>query len=1094
MSGPKKSLLSFSSLKEFINNPEIALKHYQNLHKILLTGVLISWWAVIGASFIWNFIGIKKAVMEIARHQLLSIYNNDLAYRHWIASVGGLYGYTEAIKPNPYLPDIPGREIITKDGKELTLINPAYLTRLAHEASNQHLTLSISLISLKSLNPINSPDEYEKKILLEFKKGKKEFFGVIDKDGKRYITLIRPLLIEKPCLKCHGQQGYKAGDIKGALCIKTPFKSYLSIMRNRQLNILIIHLLIGIIGSMTLIFIFKLIAGHHKTILEEKERLRTLMNAMPDLICFKDGEGRWLEANEFDLNMFGLNGVEYRGKKDSELAPYSPFYKDAFLTCEKTDELAWRQGTMSRADEVIPLPDGGEKIFDVIKVPLFYEDGRRKGLLVVGRDITEQRKITDELKRIYEFKELILNLAIEFINVSPEELDSHIDRSLQIVGEFLGVDRAYLIRVGYNNAFFITNEWTSQKVDSEGLDNLDRKGEPFPLTLDEFSRLLHDKYDFFIKDVDEIELKRLNLFLSSLKVKSFCLFPIRYQNDLLGGICLELFSDKNSGDIWKEDYVSLLLKFLTTIYGNAIIKDNILKKLEESEKRYRELFTRIPTGLYRNTPGKAGRFLMINNAAAEMFGYDNPEEMLHIDVSSLYPDPSKRIEVSDMLIRDGSIRNYELQLKKRDGTLFWVSVNADAIKGQYGNVLYFEGVVHDITKRKQAELEKAELERQLQQAQKLESIGRLAGGIAHDLNNLLVPILNYSELLMTQLTKDTKEYQYIKHIIEASEKGKEVIRQILAFSRKETFNLSPIDLNKLISEFKGLLERTLNENITLKIELADGLPLINADKGQIEQVILNLAVNAQDAMPNGGQLTIETSLEELNEKITHLNDISYGEYVCLTVKDTGQGIDEETLKYIFDPFFTTKPKGIGTGLGLSTVYGIIKQHKGHITVESRANQGSTFKIYLPAILKPYDNLKKDPDDKAIFSPDALKGTETILLAEDDVEVKKLVASILREYGYNVLEAGLPSNAVKIANDYDGKIDLLLTDVMMPEKNGKELYEELKRHFKGLKVIYMSGYAENIIRAKDIIQDGADFISKPFSYINLLKILRKNLKK
>ncbi|MFO7817023.1 MAG: ABC transporter substrate-binding protein [Desulfovibrionales bacterium] len=508
---------------------------------------------------------------------------------------------------------------------------------------------------------------------------------------------------------------------------------------------------------------------------ESEERLRTLINATPDIICFKDGKGRWLEANQADLRLFGLSEVDYKYKTDSELAEYTlPLYKEAFLTCEKSDENTWQAGKTHRGEEIVPTPNGEHKVFDVIKIPLFKPDGTRRALVVLGRDIT----------------------------------------------------------------------------------------------------------DF-----------------------------------------------KNS----------------------------------EKEK-----------------------------------------------------------------------------MKMRD---------------------------------------------QILQTQKMESIGRLAGGVAHDLNNMLSAILGYGEILISDPQIAEKHREKIELMHRAGVHSRDLVRQLLAFSRKQTLYMQTLDLNSVLNDFEKFLGKTIREDIDIRVNLDREPPIIEADRTQLEQTVLNLTLNAQDAMPEGGVLQIETGTKFLSEdELRHYPDCNPGRYALLRVSDTGSGMTPETRENIFEPFFTTKESGAGSGLGLATVYGIIKQHRGIIQVYSEKGQGSTFKIYFPLAEHAREDIPASKPEKETGTN---YGRETIMLVEDDEMVRELTEAILEEQGYNVLVAADGKTCLETVKKYPEKIHLLLTDVIMPGLNGKQLRDKVIAILPEIKVIYVSGYAENIVDSYGIAEDNALFIQKPYS-VELLR--------
>jgi two-component system cell cycle sensor histidine kinase/response regulator CckA len=386
----------------------------------------------------------------------------------------------------------------------------------------------------------------------------------------------------------------------------------------------------------------------------------------------------------------------------------------------------------------------------------------------------------------------------------------------------------------------------------------------------------------------------------------------------------------------------------------------------------------------------------------------------------------------------------------------------------------------DITERKR-------MEEQMRQAQKMEAIGRLAGGIAHDFNNLLSPILGYSDLLLDDKALDADIRQSMNEIMRAASRARDLVRQLLAFSRKQTLEFKPVDINKTVDKFEELLRRTLPEDIHISAELCPDLPPARADIGQIEQIIMNLAVNAADAMPDGGELMIRTSLSHPDDEQGAISvDSQPGPCIVLTMADTGHGMDKEIREHIFEPFFTTKGEQ-GTGLGLATVFGIVQQHNGKIWLKSEPSKGTAFKIYLPA--SGDTHVAESADE---IQTSTLKGTETILLVEDNEQVRHLANIILKKQGYNVLVARDSEEALELLGRHDGLVDLLLTDVVLPGMNGKELYEKAVQSYGNLKVLYMSGYTEDLIAHRGVLDEGIHFIQKPFSVRSLASKIRQVL--
>jgi PAS domain S-box-containing protein len=393
----------------------------------------------------------------------------------------------------------------------------------------------------------------------------------------------------------------------------------------------------------------------------------------------------------------------------------------------------------------------------------------------------------------------------------------------------------------------------------------------------------------------------------------------------------------------------------------------------------------------------------------------------------------------------------------------------------------------DITARKEAEEKRALLEEQLMQSRRLESVGLLAGGVAHDLNNMLSPILGYAEILRDELPADSPHQTDVREISRAGERARDLVRQLLAFARKQMLEMKPLDLNQVIGELARMLRRTLRDDIALETDLAPGLGAIRGDSGQIGQVLLNLAVNAQDAMPQGGTLRIETSAVRVDEAFAaSREEVKPGDYVRMTVRDTGAGMDKETMSRLFEPFFTTKEVGRGTGLGLATVYGIVRQHDGYIEIESAPGAGSVFRVYWPQAGEAIAPVETEE------AAAPARGAETILAVEDQSQVREMVCRMLRRQGYKVFAASNGRAALEIAAAHSGEIQLLITDLIMPGMNGRALYEHLRQAQPELRALFMSGYSEEEIGDHGALEEGMAFIQKPFTMPAFIAQVRHSL--
>jgi two-component system cell cycle sensor histidine kinase/response regulator CckA len=508
--------------------------------------------------------------------------------------------------------------------------------------------------------------------------------------------------------------------------------------------------------------------------------------------------------------------------------------------------------------------------------------------------------------------------------------------------------------------------------------------------------------------------------------------------------------------------------------------------MRESEERYRRLVELSPDGIIVNNQEK---ILFINSAGARILGGQKPEDLLGQAISRFFPhhDAQKMRERVLSCVNSNQTRSQsEEEMVKLDGKIIfieWVTVPF-VFHGEPAIQIVFR----DITDRKQAEAEKRLLEEQLRHSQKMEAMGRLAGGVAHDFNNLLSVVLNYTGFIKDSIDAQDPFYRDLEEIEKASKRAANLTRQLLAFSRKELAKPTVVNLNEVVAELDKMLRRAIGEDITLTCSFADDLWMTKIDIAQIEQVLVNLAINARDAMLAGGQLVITTSNQVISEEYARSRfDSTPGEYVMLSVSDTGMGMTPDIMEHLFEPFFTTKEKGVGTGLGLATVYGIVKGAGGQICVYSEPGVGSQFKIFLP---HAHETAKR-PND-VIADKKRVYGTETVLLVEDELQVRNLTERLLTMAGYKVLAASSADEALALMADHDGKIDLLLTDVVMPVMSGRQLAKNLCGQRPGLRVLYMSGYADDIIDKHGVLEPGISFLAKPFSPEQLFGKIREAL--
>ncbi|MDD5543721.1 MAG: PAS domain S-box protein [Acidobacteriia bacterium] len=501
--------------------------------------------------------------------------------------------------------------------------------------------------------------------------------------------------------------------------------------------------------------------------------------------------------------------------------------------------------------------------------------------------------------------------------------------------------------------------------------------------------------------------------------------------------------------------------------------------LEVSEERYRKFFEEDISGDYISTPD--GRLLACNPTFLKIFGFSSLQEALSTNVQTLFAQPESRRGYLALLSGKKKLERFGVEFKKRDGTRIYAIESSFGTFDESGNLLEIKGYIFDDTERKR-------LEEQFLQAQKMEAIGRLAGGVAHDFNNLLTAILGYSDLIQRRTTSDQWLQHHIDEIRKAAERATALTRQLLTFSRKQVIQPKVFNLNVVLTDMEKMLRRLISEDVDLRMDLEPRLSTIKSDPNQIEQVLMNLVINARDAMPHGGRVVIRTENVTLDKSVyLGSENLQPGQYAAITVSDNGSGIDAETLGHVFEPFFTTKEVGKGTGLGLSTVYGIVKQSNGAISVESAPGQGTTFKILFPAVGERVEESIRD----STAGP-AAGGSETILLVEDEDAIRELGKEILEMHGYRVLVAGNAQKAAEIIRTISGRIDLLITDVVMPGMGGQDLAQMVQSVQPLIKILFVSGYAEDVILKQGSLPPGRAFLQKPYVVSALTQKVREVL--
>jgi PAS domain S-box-containing protein len=512
------------------------------------------------------------------------------------------------------------------------------------------------------------------------------------------------------------------------------------------------------------------------------------------------------------------------------------------------------------------------------------------------------------------------------------------------------------------------------------------------------------------------------------------------------------------------------------------------RALRHSEKRYRSVIENIQDVFYRSDD--QGRLMMGSPSGAKMFGYDSMDDMIGLPLEHFWPNPQERQALLEGVKRDGSVKDFEAVLKRKDGSTFNAAFTTHFYYGEDGRVQGTEGIIRDLTNQKVAEKERQSLESQLVQAQKMEAVGTLAGGIAHDFNNSLQGILGYTQILLLNLQEDKEAVSVLNKIKTVTRRAGELTEQLLAYSRKVESKLRPVDLNQEVRQIENLLSRTIPKMIDIELHLSKDINIIKADATQLEQVITNIGINARDAMPEGGKLTIETENVVLDEWYCkrHVGAVP-GNYVMLSISDNGVGMDKEILEHIFEPFYTTKEMDRGTGLGLAMVYGIVKSHGGYIMCYSEPGEGTIFRIYFPALEMEPEPVRYRPEP---VQKELVGGNETILVVDDEDAIREFAEKLLNKFGYTVITADNGEKALEIYQEKKASVSLVILDLIMPGMGGEKCLEAILQIDPSQRVIIASGYSVNGLVRETLERGAKGYIKKPYELEPFLNEVRNVL--
>ena len=999
--------------------------------RLVLLGVI--WSAIIVGSLAWNLRVVWREALAQARGEARAALEKDLVYRAWTAGHGGVYApIGEDTPPNPYLSHLAERDITTPAGRELTLINPAYMTRQVHVLAEKRFGVRGHITSLNPIRAANAPDPWEQQALEAFEQGETEVDSVEKIDGQPFMRLMQAMPTEQGCLKCHAAQGYKVGQVRGGISVSVPLARNRASAMSHALPLGGGHALLWLVGILG-------IGGAGRSIMrQERERLRV--------------DSRYHDFVTSSVAAVWFYEVQPPMPLDLPVSEQPGYLYDACVLVEGNDALAQQYG-FGRFDEIVGwrLRDimGGDREAAIKEVFVPWVEN---GYCYDGAETHEQTR-SGEHKHFYNYGKSVFEnghlVRVWGTQIDITERKRAAEEARQRAGELA----------------------TILSTTTDGY-----------VVLDDTARVL-DANETYCQmtgyDLEELrQLRSYGLLVASsedaaqhigwLKTEGHDLFETQHRAKD-GGV----FPVEVSCSYWPDQ--NRILAFVRDISERRRVEDT----LRANEERYRSLSDAAFEGICVQAEG---RIVDANVALLRMLGYER-EDLIGQPVSICIA-PDTMAEVKGM-IESGNDELYQSKAVRKDGSVFHVETQAQTTT-QDGRQVRITAI-RDISDRREAEAEREKLREQLAQAHKMEAIGRLAGGVAHDFNNQLQAILGYTDMLLAEGDPAAPGREDLLEVKRAARRSADLTQQLLAFARKQTVSPVVLDLNETTAGMLKMLRRLIGEDIDLLWKPTPDVGLVRMDPSQVDQILANLVVNARDAIAGVGTITIETGPGAFDEEYCADHpEAAPGQYVMLAVSDDGAGMDEDTMANIFEPFFTTKGQSEGTGLGLATVYGIVKQNAGFVNVYSEPGEGTTFRIYLP---REMDN-QEAIDDPEPVAPQS--GAETVLLVEDDTALLKLAHQILSRLGYTVLAANGPEQALAIATEHDGDIHLLLTDVVMPKMNGRDLFAKLDELRPGLRCLFMSGYTADIIADRGVLDSGVDFIPKPFPRNQLARKVREVL--
>ena len=1122
-------------------------------------------------------------MLKGAENEARNYFRLNLAYRSWAARLGGVYASMDKVTPNPYL-SVPHRDVATAEGQNLTLVNPAYMTRMVFDIIKGSAPNPIisKITSLKPLNPHNAPDPWERESLVQFEqRTSADRSQVTELNGRPYLRFMSPFITERSCLECHAHQGYKVGDVRGGIAISIPMDGYYQSESRTRRWLLSGHLLLWLVGSVGIAASSRRRYAYQEKLRAGEEKFRTVCD--------------WTQDWEYWVDQHGE--IKYVSPSCEELTGYAPedFVADPDLLVGlvHTEDCAkFKEHHAKGADVAAPsslefrilTKAGVQRWINHACRPVF-SNGNFLGRRVSNRDVTERKLVEQELAIRAELLNCVSD-SVFVIDLQGRILDANqaawrtrgysreellsmsiADLSSSLVPHRLSLTRekgeAFLEsehRLKDGSSIFVeintriidyrgqpavlssVRDITQRKRTEESL----RRSERFNVSLNRISQA-------FLTSRNENEMYR-ELLVALLEVtespsglvgyldeagdlvcpsvsvagegprQGGALFPARSWGDTLWATALRCCEGRYSnhpqllpdGHL-KGDRCLMVplvcqgrsIALLMVVNRDADYNDEDLQMLQaigaqvapvlqarldqqhsaaalrDNESRLQIIFDVVQAGIIQLD--MAGVVTFANQRMAEMFGMAMDELMGSAYSSHLCPDQRDQADHSMRRLLAGELESahFERRYLRKDGTVFWGYLTGRRLTSPEDKQPMLVATIADMTELKSAEEKRHRSEQQMLHVQKLESLGVLAGGIAHDFNNILLAIMGNTSLALQRISPGSPVEHHLHQVEKAAEKAADLARQMLAYSGKGRFVLEPVDLNRLVREMTAMVEVSLCKKALLRFYLADQLPCIVADPTQIRQIVMNLAINASEAIGDqSGVITIATGSRDCDRGYLSQSwlseELPEGHYVFLEVADTGCGMSKETVERIFEPFFTTK--FTGRGLGMAAILGIVRGHKGAIKVYTEPGKGSSFKILLPATERPVES------DNAGSTVDGWRGKGTVLLVDDEETVREVACEMLKALGFEVISAVDGREAVELYRVKGDRIDLVLMDLNMPNLNGEEAFHALRHMDPQVRVILSSGFSEQEVTRKFLGKGLAGFIQKPYTLATLGNVI------